>query len=486
MSTPLIHITNATLRNPELRFETPLSFDLLPCQHWAVIGPNGAGKTTFANLLTGKLPLADGSISYNIPGDAPLHEKVRCVSFRDMYSLADSRNLYYQQRWHATEEETPKVRDLLQKSCNEAELEKLIALFSIENLLDKNIICLSSGELRKYLIINALKSIPKVLILDNPYVGLDEKSRTMLNELLAQLVQQGNIQLMLLLSNPDEIPDVVTHVLPFFRMRCLPGVSRADFFADKELHETLFAQPQSYILPPVQTTTEPPYHITLDMHDINIRYGARSILKNLDWHIKKGEKWALLGPNGAGKSTVLSLICADNPQAYANDFLLFGKKRGTGESIWDIKKHIGYASPELLLYYRDDLACIDVVCSGFFDHVGLHHKCTQQQRQMAWQWMVVFGISHLREKYFLKISFGEQHMVMLARAFVKNPELLILDEPMHGLDLSNKARVTQIIEVFCTQKNKSLIYVTHYFSEVPTCITQRKNLAVEDNSPYRP
>ncbi|MDR3187574.1 MAG: ATP-binding cassette domain-containing protein [Prevotellaceae bacterium] len=483
MSTPLIHISRATLRDPEFRFEAPVNFDLYPQQHWAVVGANGAGKTAFANMLTGKLPLAEGDISYNIGDDAPPYEKVKTVTFRDMYRLADARHLYYQQRWHSAEEETPTVRELLDKSGDKVEREKLIALFGIEELLDRNIICLSSGELRKYLIVEALKSVPKVLILDNPYVGLDEKSRSLLNELLVQLVQKGGVQLMLILSNLDEIPDVVTHVLPLLRMRCLPSMSRDDFFADVALHETLFAQPKPYILPPVQVTPEPAYQTVLDMYNIHIRYGAHSILRSLDWHVKKGEKWALLGPNGAGKSTLLSLICGDNPQAYANNFSLFGKKRGTGESIWDIKKHIGYASPELHLYYRDDIACIDVVCSGFFDHVGLHNKCTLQQRQEAWQWMVVFGVSHLREKSFLKISFGEQHLVMLARAFVKNPELLILDEPMHGLDPSNKARVIQIIETFCEQKSKSLIYVTHCFNEVPKCITKRKNMALERYPP---
>ncbi|MDR0712290.1 MAG: ATP-binding cassette domain-containing protein [Prevotellaceae bacterium] len=483
MSTiPLIHINNAILRNPELRFETPLNFDLHPHEHWAIVGPNGAGKTTFANTLTNKLPLAEGSISYQIPGNDPLYEKIKTVSFRNMYSLADSRHLYYQQRWQSAEEKTPLVRDLIEKSGEKEEVERMVALFGVEDLLDKNIICLSSGELRKYLLVNALKSIPKVLILDNPYVGLDEKSRTLLNDLLTQLAQKGGTQLMLILSNPDEIPDVITHVLPFRRMCCLPGMSRADFFADEKLRETLFVHPQAYILPPVQAATEPIYSTALDMRNIHIRYGEYAILESLSWQVKRGEKWALLGPNGAGKSTLLSLICGDNPQAYANDFSLFGKKRGSGESIWDIKKRIGYASPEMLLYYRDDIACINVVCSGFFDHVGLHRKCTQQQRQAAWQWMEVFGIARLREKSFLKISFGEQHMVMLARAFVKNPELLILDEPMHGLDPSNKARVTQIIEMFCEQRSKTLIYVTHYFNEVPKCITKRKNLAAARRS----
>jgi molybdate transport system ATP-binding protein len=486
MPTPLIHINNAILRNPELRFEVPVSFDLHPQQHWAVVGPNGAGKTTFANMLTGKLPLAGGSISYRIAGDALLYEKIKMVSFRSMCSLADSRHLYYQQRWQSAAGETPLVRDLVEKSGEKEAVNKLVALFGIEDLLDKNIICLSSGELRKYLLVNTLKSIPKVLILDNPYVGLDEKSRALLNDLLVQLAQKGDMQLMLILSNPNEIPDMVTHVLPFLHMRCLPGVSRADFLADKKLHATLFARPKAYILPPVQATPDATYATALDMRNVHIRYGAHTILEDLSWQIKRGEKWALLGPNGAGKSTLLSLICGDNPQAYANDFSLFGKKRGSGESIWDIKKHIGYTSPELLLYYRDNLACIDVVCSGFFDHVGLHRTCTLQQRQAAWQWMEVFGAAHLREKSFLKISFGEQRLVMLARTFVKNPELLILDEPMHGLDLPNRERVAQITETFCEQRSKTLIYVTHYFNEVPKCIANHKNLAAEHRSPHSP
>ncbi|MDR1416867.1 MAG: ATP-binding cassette domain-containing protein [Prevotellaceae bacterium] len=479
MLTPLIHIGNAVLRDAELRFQHPLNFDLYPLQHWAVVGPNGAGKTTFINLLTGKLPLAEGIVSYNIDGDAPLHEKVKVVSFRDMYSLAESRHLYYQQRWNSAEGETPLVRDLMKKSGgSEAEVQKLIALFGVEDLLNKNIISLSSGELRKYLIINVLKSAPKVLILDNPYIGLDERSRVLLNDLFVQLAQ-GGMQLVLVLPNPSEIPDVVTHVLPITRMRCLPSMTPSDFLADAKLQSAMFTRPQSYILPPIQEASTTSYHLVLDMHNVQIRYGAHTILKDLDWQVKRGEKWALLGPNGAGKSTLLSLICGDNPQAYANNFSLFGKRRGTGESIWEIKKRIGYASPELLLYYRDSLSCLDVVCSGFFDHVGLHRKCTPSQRQVAWQWMEVFGIATLKECSFLKISFGEQHLVMLARALVKNPELLILDEPMHGLDPSNKARVAQIIETFCGQKNKSLIYVTHYFSEVPKCIVLRKNLTVE-------
>ena len=154
------------------------------------------------------------------------------------------------------------------------------------------------------------------------------------------------------------------------------------------------------------------------MKNIHIRYGDRTILKDLNWQVKRGEKWALLGVNGSGKSTLLSLICGDNPQAYANDITLFDRKRGTGESIWDIKKRIGYVSPEMHLYYQKNVRCLDVVGSGFFDTIGLYRKCNPEQENLALEWMKAFNISHLKDISFLNVSSGEQRLVLLVRVFI--------------------------------------------------------------------
>ncbi len=187
--------------------------------------------------------------------------------------------------------------------------------------------------------------------------------------------------------------------------------------------------------------------------------------------MNEGERWALSGENGAGKSALLSLVCADNPQGYACDFELFGHKRGTGESIWQIKRHIGYVSPEMHRAYLKDLPALHIVASGLNDTVGLYCKLKDEHRDICLQWMAVFGIEHLAERTFLQLSSGEQRLCLLARAFVKDPELLILDEPLHGLDNANRARVKAIIEAFCERKNKTLVFVTHYQEELPQCIT---------------
>ena len=216
------------------------------------------------------------------------------------------------------------------------------------------------------------------------------------------------------------------------------------------------------------------YEYVLRMNSVNVRYGCRSIVSDVSWEVRKGECWALLGENGSGKSTLLSLVCGDNPQAYANDITLFDRRRGSGESIWDIKKRIGYLSPDMHTYYLEDIPCIKVVASGFFDSIGLSKECTEAQYGTAMQWMRLFHAEHLAERPFVRISYGEQRLILLVRAFVKSPELMILDEPLHGLDAGKKKLATDIIQEYCSDPDVSLIYVTHYKDEIPPCVTEFK------------
>jgi len=206
------------------------------------------------------------------------------------------------------------------------------------------------------------------------------------------------------------------------------------------------------------------------MANLDIAYGERIIQKDINWIVNKDERWALLGPNGSGKSTLLSYIFADNPLAYAKNIRLFGRKRGTGESIWEIKRRIGFTSSEMHLYYRKNVDCMTVVASGFFDSIGLFRKCNARQTLLAEELLEILHIPRLKNRSFLKISSGEQRLVLFARAIIKNPELLILDEPFHGLDADNKRRCTSIVESFAHQDGKSLIYVTHRKEELPGCI----------------
>ena len=470
-------IVNAVPRLPELAFTEPVNWTIQAGEQWAVIGPNGAGKSLLIDLLQRKFALKAGEVSFAANGR--VSDFVRCITFKDIYSLADCQNTYYQQRWHATEnDEVPQAAELLGIEDLGMRNEELIDLFGVRELLPKKVIYLSSGELRKFLIVRALLKQPRLLILDNPFIGLDVPSRALLVEMLQRMTQVHGVQVILLLSNPQDIPAMVNRVLPVVNRTLLPAMSREAFLADNALVHHLFpteglaeAQPVEVPALPVDPEKQPATHtVTLRMEKVKVHYGSHTILKDIDWEIKNGEKWALFGPNGSGKSTLLSLVYADNPQSYANTLYLFDKKRGTGESIWDIKKRIGYVSPEMHLYYRQNVSALQIVGSGFFDSIGLYRTCSAEQEELALAWMQLLGIDHLRDRMFQTLSSGEQRLVLLARAFVKDPDLIILDEPLHGLDVSHKKQAAAIIEQFCERPGKTLIYVTHYPHELPACV----------------
>ena len=480
-----VTVVDADARFDNYRFAHPINLRVGFGRNMAIIGANGSGKSLLADMLTGNIALRQGEVRCEENGAKASSSAIKLMSFRDIYSMIDGRTTYYQQRWNATEvDESPLVRDIL-KGRSAAELIRCVPMFNIEELLDKRLISLSSGELRKFLIARSLSQNPKMLILDNVFIGLDAASREMLSDTLGSLFKSNGLSIVLLLSNPRDIPNWVDEVLPVANRTCGEVMPASDFMAAEDLHKKLFRVPDGVELPDFQDERQDSFvsdsDVVVEMNHVNVRYPTRHILKDVDWTVRRGEHWALLGENGCGKSTLLSLICGDNPQSYANDITLFGRKRGTGESIWEIKKHIGYLSPDIHTYYCQDIPCLNVVASGYFDTIGLYRQPNENQRKDAMVWMRLFGAENLSSRSFLKISYGEQRLILLIRVFVKNPDLLILDEPLHGLDVGKKRLAKQIIEKYCSQKGRTLIYVTHYKNEIPSCVTLEKVLVKNNN-----
>ena len=418
-----------------------------------IAGLNASGKTRMVEEMRRRM----GS------------DNVRYVAFCDTYGTATDRSYYLQQRWnqHDIDEETPRVGEALERSfllSGSDSVERrqyqqyLYELTGMQPLLDKYVITLSSGELRKMQLVKTLMARPSTLILDNPYIGLDSKAREMLSTQLLQLKEQG-MQLYLVIARPGEIPPFADEIIW--------TTPESQFNAT---HPSALAS--SMPVSTNQTSARP----IVELHDVSIRYGDRTILNHLSWTINEGEHWALSGRNGSGKSTLLSLISADNPQAYACDIALFGHQRGSGESIWDIKRRIGYVSPELHRSYLRNLPLISIVASGLKDTVGLYSRYDEAEKQQCVRWMQRFGLEGLQQRSFLQVSSGEQRLALVCRAFVKNPDLLILDEPMHGLDLQRQQLTKDIIDEYCHQPTKTLIMVSHYEEELPTCIDHRLQL----------
>ncbi len=469
-----IEIVEGVTRHPLYRMKEPVNFVLLKGEHLAIVGPNGAGKSILVDTITGKYPLLMNEVKYDFSPSASkmAFDNIKYITFRDSYGDADG-SYYYQQRWNSQDtEETPVVKDLLPEAKDTALRDKLYDLFGIKDMLEKHVILLSSGELRKFQLTKTLLANPRVLIMDNPFIGLDAPTRDLLQNLLQQLTTLSDLQILLILSKTDDIPQFITHVVPVRDMVCGTKITKEEYMAQEKAVPThvLSEEKRRRILDlPYRPDLLHADHI-VDLNKVSIRYGERTILKELDWNVLCGEKWALSGDNGSGKSTLLSLVCADNPQSYACDISLFGRKRGTGESIWEIKKHIGYVSPEMHRAYLKNLPTIDIVASGLHDSIGLYRRSTQEELAKCAWWMDIFGIADLRDRNFLQLSSGEQRLVLLARAFVKDPELLVLDEPLHGLDMRNRRLAKDVIETFCQRREKTLIMVTHYQNELPSVI----------------
>jgi molybdate transport system ATP-binding protein len=471
-----------------------LDFTIREGETWAVVGAAGAGKTSLLRALAGQLPVTGGFQSMPFYDD---YKAARIASgsdedslsplftWRNLISLVDTRHhftnlsntedFYYQQRYNSCDaEDAPTVSTYLNQfhSPDDAywTYEKLIGRLNLRELADKEVILLSNGETKRLLLAAALIRHPKFLLLDSPLSGLDKASRANFNRLLEEIRDSG-IHILLTVS-PLEIPDCVTHVAHLETGRIRYAGPRYDW-DPSTLPVTGVGSSRDKIAEWLQTGSIPEYEEIIRLTECRVQYGARVILDDINWVVKQGERWALVGHNGAGKSTLLSLITGDNPQAYANNICLFGKKRGTGESIWDLKKKIGYVSPELFQYFPQDTTVAQAVESGLYDTIGLFRAPSASHQDKVRSIMDALGLAPYANQLLRHTATSIQRICLVARALVKFPPLLILDEPCQGMDNHQIAEFKELIDLICDQTPLTLIYVSHYDQEIPGCITKK-------------
>lgn len=451
-------------------------------QQWAVLGPNASGKTALVRAIIGELPCAAGRIGRNVGREG--HGAIGYVSFelhRQLLARELSRDLIRFASGHETDF-TSAAQTILGGTAegDSAELQRVVELLGIQGLGERPMRFLSNGETRKVLIARALMRRPQLLILDEPFEGLDEGARRRLEETLAALIADG-VHLILVTHRSEEIIPQITHVLCLKEGRVVCQGEKASVLTGDRLRELYGVDEQAEDQGPAVSDPGPSDPRSdakplVEMRDVTVRYGDTVALRSLTWTMRRGEHWAVLGPNGSGKTTLISLIYADNVQAYTNDIRLFGRQRGSGESIWEIKRRIGHVSPHLQVNYRLDLTVFDVVVSGFFDSVGLYRRPSEVQRAAARRWIRRLGIDSLSERTFGKLSYGQRRLVIIVRALVKGPELLALDEPCQGLDPANRARVIAMVDRIGLHTPTAILYVTHRQDELPRCITHTLHL----------
>lgn len=469
MKQPFVHIQNLNLKYQHKLILRDLNWTINYGENWLLSGISGSGKTSLAKAIGGLINVS-GAVNINFNTESLRPAKALFVeSWYQFKNVEGVANFYYQQRYTSQQaKDTLTVTAELisygkENGLDFNEVQDLIHALGFSDLKNSQLIELSSGEHKKLQLVKALWLKPQLLIIDQPYTGLDAASRKNLNILLAEVSAKG-VQL-ILISNDAELPTSINRFAEIKEGQLATNASRkiTSAWTEKQFRKI----PDFLKETPVYSSNN-----MVKMVDVNISYGEKQVLKNINWEVKAGEKWLLQGHNGSGKSTLLSLINGDHPQSYANTLYLFGNKRGSGESIWDIKQHIGLISPEFHWYFDATSTVWESVASGFYDTVGLFQQLPFSKSNQVDELVAYFGLTENKNELLSTLPLGKQRLVLLARTIIKNPELLILDEPCQGLDLQQTHHFNQLVDELCSN-GMTLIYVGHFESALPASLEKR-------------
>jgi len=474
MGSPVIILKNVSAQQYSKAVLNDISFELQQGQHLAIIGESGSGKSSLAKAIAGKL-FAKGNIEVQYKEDSSLQPKTVLIEHTETFkNLSNVSDFYYQQRYNSCDAEDALTveQELAKINLLTNESEALLEQLNLAHRKQTPLIQLSNGEQKKLQLIKALLQHPQVLILDKVFTGLDVNSRKELHHIINQFAASGTT--IILITDERELPACITHIAEMYQGKLVQFAARKNFIAkhpennDHKNNQQLTAS--------LFSTSPEKFEWIVKMNNVTIQYGDKTVLYNINWFVKQGERWLVKGHNGAGKSTLLSLITADNPQAYSQDIYLFDKKRGSGESIWDIKKNIGFVSPELHRYFDFGTTVHHVIASGLFDTMGLFKRLNTAQEQTVNEWAKLFELEAEINQPLYLLPAGKQRRALLARALIKNPALLVLDEPCQGLDDHQTTQFLQLIDDICSHSATTLIFVSHYDSEIPASIANTLEL----------
>lgn len=463
MSFPGFSFHVATLARSEgIAVLSGITWTVQPGEAWAVVGSTASGKTTLLEAVQGKHRVVAGT--HALPMGT-----TRLVAFQEESRTFSYAGHYYQQRYEFADSDEPLSVEqflLARTPATVVDARAAAASLGIADHLGQPFLTLSNGQTRRARIAKALLAQPDWLLLDDPFVGIDTPGRTELAARLGTLLAAGKN--LVLATAPEWVPDWVTHVLQLEAGQVVYSGPRSGWGGaiSPELATADSLSPADR-----STDTQP----IIELQNVTVKHGGRVILDDVNWTVRTGERWAILGPNGAGKTTLLALTCGDHPQAFSNRVTLFGVRRGSGETIWEIKRRIGFVSPEFHLYFREPLTAFEAAATAFGDSL-LYREPTPEQDKAIRSIFLAFGCEQLLPRKFSRLSVGQQRLVLLVRAVVKSPALLILDEPFQGLDTATTNRIRNWLDA-TLQPEQTLVFVTHVPAHLPKCVTRELHLA---------
>jgi molybdate transport system ATP-binding protein len=427
-------------------------------QHWGIFNLEGDVGAILARLLCGELSVLSGTLS-------GVNGSIALVSLREQQRLLEIELAHDDTDFLDHQDFGSTVYQLVYElSSDEALTQRLLNELDLAHLQTSGFRQLSTGESRRLMLARALANRAELLVLDEPYAGLDTAHRASLERYLKGLSQ--TTQLLMMVSREADMPSWIEHIALFHQGRLETVMDKNSWDSHPiitQLKNQSNAQSDQMVaalknLRHMTSFEDPIFEIKQG----KVAYTDKLIFSDINWRINHGEHWQIKGPNGCGKSTLLGLIMGDHPQCYSNDIHIFGLKRGSGETIWDIKKNIGIISSALHLQYRVNCRALDVILSGFYDSIGLYQRPTQEEVTIAKQWLNILQMDAYTKTFFRQLEYGQQRLLLIARALVKRPTLLILDEPYQGLDFLGRRLIKQTLELIATENLSQLIYVSHY------------------------
>jgi molybdate transport system ATP-binding protein len=427
---------------------------IFPGQSWGVVGRNGGGKTSLAASLTKSARFTRSAlVSFEVE-DALLEREIRedDTDFLDRIDPGRS------------------VAELIQEVCpTGVSIDEIVTELGLSSLVDRGFRLLSTGERRRVVLARALIKSPELLILDEPFDGLDQEFRVHLRHLFEELSKK--VTLVIVANRLSDLDGLVSHLACVDCGELLLAGPREEVEGNDLFKQLMELSDERVSIPARNQDRVEREGPLVSMKDVTVIHGGSEIISSFDWQVEPGQNWKISGPNGCGKSTLVNLVSGDHPQCYSNDVTVMGMRRGNGESVWDIKSHLGIVSPSLHQQYRVGSPALSVVLSGVYDSVGIYRKPEPAHVAVAKEWLNLVGMSGQEKQLFRSLSYGQQRLLLIARALVKQPPLLILDEPCQGLDPLNRALVLKVIDRIASTGLTQFLYITHEPEDHLDCVT---------------
>ncbi len=498
---PILEINDAVCRVNRKSQLRVANFAIRPGEHWTVFGVNGSGKSVLSSLLSGNRVESGNYVSYR-GGFDPVKDCL-LVSFEEQQNLWQRDNRLDMSEYdERAQDKGTLVEQLITSSRSPMQhdqplLLNIVKRLQLDSLLNKGIRFLSSGQIRKVLIARALYGATsgkaRLLILDDPLESIDRNARKEIETAITEVQQSkksgGLFSTLLLCRREQDILPGTTHLALIEDLELIKQGPIADIQNGHEYLRIKAVVPRIPEHLPVTKDSSPAEHERqeklIELRAVSASYGEQQVFSNLSWDMGTDDHVLIEGPNGCGKSTLLSLIDGENHKAYGQEVILFGRRKGSGESIWDLKSNFGVVSNELHNKYVKGWKVLDVVVSGFYDSVGLYDDSGAAEWDRARNWLTALGIDFLEKAYYHEISFGQQRLVLLARAMVKQPRILILDEPCVGLDDYHRKLILGTLDLIASQSDTRIIYVSHVSDEYPSCINSRLSFLPQREGGYR-